>query len=290
MVIGWVVKTVVQNRPFGLSLTGVRRLFQSIACFGSSLAFVLITLRECDMVYTSIILCILSLTNMCSGGGESMIPLDLSEKYPATIMAIANCLSCISAFTIPSLKKIILGGNVNSVSRWNSVMIVIAAINVVGGVIFWVMVRAEPIDIEDPEEDGSGEVPFKLTAVRSSGVTTNEALEISMRPREPLEMLQEETEEEKEEEDEINQEDEKDDNQGEDRGAEDQKEKVEKNDEGDESQPRSTTEVLQRSTENSDTTVKTDQVRRVSNEDKLQTDIIENQTSEKLGGSEVDTK
>lgn len=149
--IGWLVKYAVTTRPFGMSLTGVRRFFQIFTTFGSTIGFILLSFHGCNLYYNCFILCLLSLINMMTAGGESMIPLDVNEKYAATIMALANCFSNISSFSITSLKSLFLGDKPNSVSRWNQFGYSIGVINVIGGLVFWFMVKADYVDFDGSE-------------------------------------------------------------------------------------------------------------------------------------------
>lgn len=151
--IGWLVKYTVAKRPFNLSLTGVRTLFQLATCMGQAITLLMLTFKSCDLVYTSGVLILLSLANMLTAGGESMVPLDMNDKYPATIMAMANCFSCLSAFTISPIKSLFLDDRAGSVSHWNNLIIAIAIVNVAGGLIFWWLVKSDPIDFDGDTSD-----------------------------------------------------------------------------------------------------------------------------------------
>lgn len=166
--IGWLVKYTVSARPWALSLSGVRTLFQLATCFGQALALAMLTLRSCDLVYTSGVLFVLSLANMMTAGGESMVPLDINHKYPATIMALANCFSCLSAFTISPIKSLFLGDRPGSVSRWNNLIIAIAVVNVAGGLIFWWLVKSDPIDFDGDTRVCDHESTLELRKLESA--------------------------------------------------------------------------------------------------------------------------
>jgi hypothetical protein len=144
--VGWLAKVFVQKRPFGLDKTGVRKLFQGIASFGVSLGFFLLTFNDCNLVYVAVLLQVCSFFSMFVSGGETMLPYDLSEEYPATIMAIANSVANLSAVTITTLTAIVLGDQGGSFERWNKLIYLIAGVNLIGGICFTCLVKAEPID------------------------------------------------------------------------------------------------------------------------------------------------
>lgn len=80
-----------------------------------------------------------------------MLPYDLSEKYPATIMAIANSIANFSASITTTTASAILGERDTSYDRWSTLMFVISGANFIGASIFNLLVRAEPIDFGDYE-------------------------------------------------------------------------------------------------------------------------------------------
>lgn len=92
---------------------------------------------------------------MFSGGGESLIPYDLSDEYPATIAAIANSFSSMSGFVVPGLKTLIIGNSTDSVSAWNKYILIIAALQAIGGFIFIFNVKAEKLDFSIEEQDST---------------------------------------------------------------------------------------------------------------------------------------
>lgn len=138
---------MIKKRPFGLSRTGVRIFFQTIASGGSGLLFVLITFNNCNLTYTAVALQLLAVVGVFTAGGETVLPYDLSEEYPATILAIANSLSNLTAISIPILVGLILNDQGGSSYRWNIIMYLIGGSNLLGSLIFALLVKAEPIDL-----------------------------------------------------------------------------------------------------------------------------------------------
>lgn len=136
----------IQRRAFGLSKTGIRKLFQGIASFGMAIVFLLITLSDCNLLYVALLLQLVSFLSMFTAGGETMLPYDLSEENPATIMAIANSIANVSAVTTTRLASLIVGEQGRSFARWNILIYLIAGANFLGGLAFSLLVEAKPID------------------------------------------------------------------------------------------------------------------------------------------------
>lgn len=149
IVVGWFAKTMVKRRPFGLTKTAIRKLFQSTASYGIALCMLLLAFNGCDSLYLNIVLQLLSFLCMFTAGGETMLPYDLSERYPATIMAVANSIANFSASITTTLCSIILGKEDTSYYRWSILMFAISGANFIGASIFNLVVRAEPIDLDD---------------------------------------------------------------------------------------------------------------------------------------------
>lgn len=146
--VGWLAKIFVQRRPLGMSKTTIRKLFQCTASFGIALGMFLITFNDCNLIYIAILLQFVSFLSMFTAGGETMLPYDLSEEYPATIMAIANSVANVSAITTTTLAGLILGNEGGSYARWNILMYLIVGANLVGGSVFLLLVKAEPIELD----------------------------------------------------------------------------------------------------------------------------------------------
>lgn len=153
--ISWLIKYTNKSRPFGLKATGLRRVFAAITCFGAAFFLVTLTLVKCDLVYASIMLQLVAITNMFSGGSESLVPYDLSENYPATIAAIGNSFSSMSGFVIPILKTAIISDSTDSVSAWNYYILAIALLQTIGGFIFIFNVKAKKLDFTVRDDDNT---------------------------------------------------------------------------------------------------------------------------------------
>lgn len=165
---GWLANVTIKKRPFDMSKTVIRKLFQGIANYGLAIGYFLLTLNDCNKMFVFCILILTSFLSMFTAGGETMLPYDLSSEYPATIMAIANCIANTSGMITTSVTGLILGDQGGSFARWNIVIYLIAGANFIGGLAFTLLVKAEPIKFKkDSKSDKSGDVDIEKGAKNS---------------------------------------------------------------------------------------------------------------------------
>lgn len=155
--VGWLAKSVVKRRPFGMTKTTIRKLFQGFSSLGIALVMFLMTFNDCNIVFVAVLLQIISFLSMFAAGGETMLPYDLSDEYPATIMAIANSVANVSGITTTVVAGLILGDQGGSYERWNILIYLIVAVNAVGGLVFILLVKAEPIDFSGSKKKKQSE-------------------------------------------------------------------------------------------------------------------------------------
>lgn len=153
--VGWLAKLMVQKRPYGISKTTTRKLFQGLASYGLAFGLFLFTFNDCNVIFVAILLQVISILSMFTAGGETMLPYDLSSKYPATIMAVANTVANMSAITTTTLAGLILRDQGGSFWRWNLLIYLIAGANLLGGLAFSLLVKAEPIDLRVKRKESS---------------------------------------------------------------------------------------------------------------------------------------
>lgn len=173
--VGWLAKVMVKKHPFGMSKTTIRKLFQSTASFGVALTMFLITFNDCNLIYVAVLLQLCSLFAIFTAGSESILPYDLSDEYPATIMAIANSVANLSAITTTTLAGLILGNQGGSYDRWNILIYLIVGANLIGGSVFVWLVNAEPIDFHKRNEPAHSGPPPSAGAVWCCSVGAAEA-------------------------------------------------------------------------------------------------------------------
>lgn len=140
-----------------MTKTTIRKLFQGLASLGIALVMFLMTFNDCNLVFVAVLLQVASFLSMFAAGGETMIPYDLSDEYPATIMAIANSIANVSGVTTTVVAGLILGDQGGSYERWNILIYLIVVVNAVGGLVFILLVKAEPIDLSGSKKKKQSE-------------------------------------------------------------------------------------------------------------------------------------
>ena len=142
--IGWVAKTVVGRRALGLSITQWRKLFQGGSNVTMALVYVALAFSEPDLELTAYLLLLVCLFWMLGAGGESMVPYDLSSRYPASIVGLAHSISVLSGITMPALFSTVVGESTEDPDCWRNLFLIIAAGLTLGGVVFALVLKAKP--------------------------------------------------------------------------------------------------------------------------------------------------
>lgn len=144
--VAWLAKEFVVRKWFGLSKTGVRRLFQGVCNFGMALSYILITFNMGNLNLVCCAVILLSIFSMFGAGGEPLTPIDLSIEFSASIMAIANSSANLSGIILPPIVSFVLAGELDNPIRWDVVHTIVATIIIVGGILYCTVVRADPLD------------------------------------------------------------------------------------------------------------------------------------------------
>ncbi|CAA2962124.1 sialin-like [Olea europaea subsp. europaea] len=154
---GWLAKVCVQKKPWGLSKTSTRKIFESISTVGSTILLILIIFNGCNLTYVTVYLMLIGLVSTFEAGGDTMLPYDLSEEYPATILSIALCIGNLSGIAVTTLTSFVLGDQGGSQARWHTLIALIAAFVFAGGLVFCLMIKAKPIDFESKKKQSANE-------------------------------------------------------------------------------------------------------------------------------------
>lgn len=155
---GWLAKVAVRDHPFGLDKTSIRKIFQATSSFSQTVMYLLITFDSCNIIYVGAVLQLGAVFYMFMAGGETLLPFDLSQEYPATIVAIANSVANTSGSTVTLLAGLILADQGGSYRRWNLLMLILGAANFVGGLAFCLLVKAEPIIMDQDRSETDTDV------------------------------------------------------------------------------------------------------------------------------------
>lgn len=142
--VGWAAKVLVNNGSFGLSRTKWRKIFQGASNFLMALMYFSLPFVGNQLWLAVVLIYSICFFWMLGAGGESMVPYDLSEKYPATIVGVAQSISVLSGFLVPSLCSIILGNESTDKTRWNLMFNLLACALTFGGLVFVCVVKAKP--------------------------------------------------------------------------------------------------------------------------------------------------
>lgn len=149
LLVAAVAKMANKKHPFGLSKTGVRKLFQCTASFSVAILLFAVAMNVCNNVTTVVLLMIFFFMTTLGTGGEAQIPLDISERYSGTIHAIGSSLAISNA-----IEPIVVGfwlnksGGVANKDSWANVWLAASTIAALGGMVFLIFGDAtiQPFD------------------------------------------------------------------------------------------------------------------------------------------------
>lgn len=145
MLMGYLTKSLVTRRLFGLTLGGTRKCFQSIVNFGLAISLAVFILYDCNQWVT---ITSLTLGAFCISfyvAAALQVPLDLSPEHCGLITSITNTLALGQALGAP-VSGLILNGGPKDRSRWRIVWGVAIIMNTLSGIIFLRIVDSKPRD------------------------------------------------------------------------------------------------------------------------------------------------
>jgi len=127
-----------------LSRTCCRKLFESIACIGLGACTALAPIAS--HATTTIILLVIGHVFLgFTAGGDNPIPGELSVNFPATIFAIINTLTSLTATIVPYAVGVVLESNLSDspVTLWSIVFYFSAFLTLLSAVVFVLFGSAE---------------------------------------------------------------------------------------------------------------------------------------------------
>ncbi|KAG9510667.1 Sialin [Fragariocoptes setiger] len=156
LVLGIVVKVVTKRRPFNLSKTAIRKIFQGIASFGVALGLLVMSLSVCNRLVTELALYYIMIVTTFGTGGEVQLALDMTTLYTATLHSMASSLA-VSGFIAPTFIGIFMKGHSSDRNNWSNVWMAASVVSAIGGLAFALFADAEiqPFDsivVNDPHE------------------------------------------------------------------------------------------------------------------------------------------
>lgn len=91
-----------------LSRTNTRKAFSGVGLYICVIGFLLLPLIHCNQVHTLLVLIAIVIGCGLTGGGDIIIPAEITKKYPATIYSIINCIVSIIGIFVPLVIGMVL--------------------------------------------------------------------------------------------------------------------------------------------------------------------------------------
>lgn len=136
---------MILSRGWISDKTVVRKLFESLATFGSGLMVVGVPLIGCDSVMFLVLICVSMVFYGMQAGGEIPIPVDMSAKYSATLFGLANMCGMTTGFIGPFVVGAVIDSDPEHARRqWSIIFYFSGAFNMLGGLIFLLLGSAKP--------------------------------------------------------------------------------------------------------------------------------------------------
>lgn len=118
-----------------ISVTVIRKLFQTIGLLGPALCLSLVPLVGCDA--RAALLCLISGMALYgfTVGGQSPLALDIAPDFAGTVMGIVNCMGNLSGMLAPLVTGYIIEHD-ESLAQWRKLFLLASAIYTFGAVSF----------------------------------------------------------------------------------------------------------------------------------------------------------
>lgn len=151
LLVGVSAKVAVKKRPYGLSKTTIRKMFQCTASYGVALILFGVGSSVCERNATRWMLLTMFFVTTLGIGGEGQMAVDLTERYSGTLHAMASALAMSGAIA-PTLVGSIIRGHEADKDWWLIIWYIASAISFVGGTIFLIFGKAELQSFESLEK------------------------------------------------------------------------------------------------------------------------------------------
>lgn len=99
-------EVVIRNKY--LTRTNTRKAFSGAGLYICVIGFLLLPLIHCNQGYTIAVLIVIVIGCGLTGGGDIIIPAEITKKYPATIYSIINCIVSIIGIFVPLVIGVVL--------------------------------------------------------------------------------------------------------------------------------------------------------------------------------------
>lgn len=127
-----------------LSTTAVRKLFQTICSFGSAVLISVLGFIDYERRYAAVaVIMIMHVVSNVGRFGFLVNPQDIAPRYSGEIFGIANTVATLSGIFAPIVVgQLTLNGTLN---EWRMVFLISAAVFCVGGLVFLIFAKGEPL-------------------------------------------------------------------------------------------------------------------------------------------------
>lgn len=142
--VAWIAKVVIHNETLGLTKTKWRKIFQGSSNFILAFVYLALSVTGQRLWLATCLFLVVFFAWMLGAGGEAMVPYDLSAKYPATIVGIAQSIASLAGLMVPSVCGFVLGEDMSNLNRWNYLFQLISAALGIGGLVFVFVLKAKP--------------------------------------------------------------------------------------------------------------------------------------------------
>ncbi|XP_076317167.1 sialin-like isoform X2 [Tachypleus tridentatus] len=142
MITSAILADYMRSRDY-LSITNIRKLFQSIALIGSAMCFIAIAHVGCNY-YSAIILLIIETSFYgFTSGGDGPMAADITPDFAGTVVGFMHTIIDIAGILAPLAVGLLTQHNA-SMQQWKKVFYIVGGINIAGALLFVLFSTAEP--------------------------------------------------------------------------------------------------------------------------------------------------
>ncbi|XP_073955854.1 putative inorganic phosphate cotransporter [Choristoneura fumiferana] len=170
-VIAGVISDYLYNKQI-LSISGCRKLFNTIGCVGASIG--LITMSFMTSEHKTLAVIVMAFTGgilACCSCGYCLNHIDLSPNFGGVMFAITNCFANLIGILAPLSTGFILGDHPTDIARWRIVFFFAASLLLGGDMAFRFFGTSELQAWNDP-------LPDQYELAKENTMTTNEEKKI----------------------------------------------------------------------------------------------------------------
>ncbi|CAL1281269.1 unnamed protein product, partial [Larinioides sclopetarius] len=140
-----------------LSITDIRKIFNSIGNFGPAFAITLVTMSGCRPKLVVGLICLAMALNGFCYSGYHVTHVDMSPYFASTLFGITSTVAFACGIFAPSFVGF-LTSDKETIPEWNSVFFTIVFAYTIAGIFFCLFASAEKQPWDTDEEDKSNEI------------------------------------------------------------------------------------------------------------------------------------